>query len=190
LAAATVIGMPLLAWIIMSFLPDFDYTSYFISDAPILKQVAVGLGFGILAAFIAQGIISLRFMRKLSFKYIEMIGSMNLSVNDIVFISFCAGFGEEVLFRGAIQPHLGVWPTAVVFVALHGYISFVNWRMSIYGIVMTAIIATIGFMVEWGGLLPAILAHTVIDVVLLLFIRRKLRMMKEEKPEFLPDSTT
>jgi hypothetical protein len=45
-------------------------------------------------------------------------------------------------------------------------------------------------MVEWGGLLPAILAHTVIDVVLLLFIRRKLRMMKEEKPEFLPDSTT
>lgn len=181
LAAATVIGMPLLAWVIMSFLPDFDYPAYFISETPILWQIAAGMLYGTIAAFLAQGIISLKFMKKLTFRYAEMIGSMNLNTNDIIFISFCAGFGEEVLFRGVIQPHLGIFATSVIFVALHGYISFVNWRMSIYGGFMTLVIIGIGYLVEWGGLIPAIIAHTIIDVILLLFINRKLKKIRENE---------
>ncbi len=179
LAAATVIGMPLLAWVIMSFLPDFDYPAYFISEEPILWQIAAGLLYGTIAAFLAQGIISLKFMKKLTFRYAEMIGSMNLNTNDIIFISFCAGFGEEVLFRGVIQPHLGILASSIIFVALHGYISFVNWRMSVYGAFMTLVIIGIGYLVEWGGLIPAIIAHTIIDVILLLFINQKLKKIRE-----------
>ncbi|MBK7566807.1 MAG: CPBP family intramembrane metalloprotease [Bacteroidetes bacterium] len=34
----------------------------------------------------------------------------------MLFLSFCAGVGEELLFRGAIQPWLGIWLTALLFI--------------------------------------------------------------------------
>lgn len=95
-----------------------------------------------------------------------LIGQLNLRFIDILFISFCAGAGEEILFRGAIQPYLGVWITAILFVALHGYINPFNWRISIYGILMCLIIAGIGYLNDHVGLTSAIAAHFMIDVYL------------------------
>jgi membrane protease YdiL (CAAX protease family) len=36
-----------------------------------------------------------------------------------IILGLCAGIGEEVLFRGAIQPKYGIVATAVVFAVLH-----------------------------------------------------------------------
>ena len=98
---------------------------------------------------------------------IFIIGSL------IIFISFCAGVGEEILFRGVLQPLIGIWITAVLFVAIHGYLNPVNWRISIYGIYLTLVIGIIGHLTDWLGLTTAIIAHMIIDVILFYKINQK-----------------
>jgi len=39
-------------------------------------------------------------------------------------IGISAGFGEEILFRGAVQPRLGLWVTSVLFAAGHTQYGF------------------------------------------------------------------
>jgi len=170
LATATVVGMPLIAWIVAAVLPDFDYASYIIGNSEWYVCIPIGLAFGAAAGYTAQFIVSRKFMRESALKYVEMFAQLRLNRGEILFISVCAGFGEEVLFRGAIQPHLGVAVTSILFVALHGYLSFNNWKLSLYGLFMTAVIALMGWSVEHFGLLPAIIAHTLIDVILLRYL--------------------
>lgn len=42
-----------------------------------------------------------------------------LTVAKAAAIGLSAGFGEEILFRGAVQPRFGLWVTAVLFAAGH-----------------------------------------------------------------------
>ena len=86
-------------------------------------------------------------------------------------MSFAAGVGEEILFRGAIQPFIGVWPTAIGFVAIHGYLNPMNLKMSIYGILMVVVSAGIGYLFKYEGLYAAITAHFLIDLVLFIKFR-------------------
>jgi hypothetical protein len=38
---------------------------------------------------------------------------------EVVLLAAASAIGEELLFRGAMQPALGLWPTAAIFAALH-----------------------------------------------------------------------
>lgn len=100
-------------------------------------------------------------------KYSNLIGSFELKPAHIIYISLCAGIGEEILFRGVIQPFLGIWITAILFVAIHGYLNPKNWRLIIYGVYLTLVIVVVGWQAKHFGLISAIAAHTVIDIVLL-----------------------
>jgi len=62
---------------------------------------------------------------------------------------------------------MGIIITAILFVAIHGYLNPRNWRISIYGVFMTAGIVLLGYLAETMGLLVAIVAHTIIDIYLL-----------------------
>ena len=108
----------------------------------------------------------MKFMKPVLDKYKNMIISSEIDLQLIFFISFCAGVGEEILFRGVIQPLIGVWITSLIFVAIHGYLNPTNWRISIYGIYLTLSIALIGYLSNWLGLCTAIAAHMIIDVIL------------------------
>ena len=65
-----------------------------------------------------------------------------------------------------LQPKLGIWLTAVVFVGIHGYLNPKNWRISIYGIYLTIVIALTGYLSKHFGLTTAIITHMIIDVIL------------------------
>lgn len=132
-------------------------------------QVLIGLLFGALSGFLGWQIIRLPFMESVRNKYGSILQKLNLNFFDILFISFCAGVGEELLFRGAIQPYLGIWVTAILFVAIHGYLNPMDLKITVYGIFMTAIIAALGYFAQDFGILTAIVAHFAIDVVLLLY---------------------
>jgi membrane protease YdiL (CAAX protease family) len=106
-------------------------------------------------------------MGQVHHQYVRLIQQFDLNTSDVIFISCCAGVGEEVLFRGAIQPFMGIIITAILFVAIHGYLNPRNWRISIYGVFMTAGIVLLGYLAETMGLLVAIVAHTIIDIYLL-----------------------
>ena len=131
------------------------------------KQLIIGILYGGIAGILGWKIVMQPFLATTKSFFVNLIQPLHLSWWAIIYISFCAGVGEELLFRGGIQPFLGVWLTAIIFVALHGYLSPWNWRLSIYGVFMTLAIAGIGYMARYIGLVTAIAAHTMIDVYLL-----------------------
>lgn len=184
LALATLIGMPLIAIIIDRFSERVDLASTIMGIMPLWKQVLYGIISGGVAAVLAQLIIDAPFMRKVNVKYIAMLGGIKLSWSDIIFVAFCAGVGEELLFRGAIQPIMGIAWTAVFFVAIHGYLNPRDWRISVYGVFMTVVISVLGWLTEISGILTAMIAHTIIDIWLLY----KLQIAAAREKEIVKDS--
>ena len=87
---------------------------------------------------------------------------------QIVVISLIAGAGEELLFRGVLQPVVGLAASSLIFGAVHvggrGFVGYGVWA------------ALIGMFLGWlatatGGLLSPIVAHAVYDALALAFIR-------------------
>ena len=167
LAGATMVGMPVLGAVI-AWIFDVNLYERWIGPAPLLVQLAVGVVMGLLAGFAARFIISRDFMRSVRLKYARMFGNLDLSLSEVMFIAICAGFGEELLFRGVIQPLLGIVITSVLFVAIHGYLNPKDWRVSVYGLFMSAVIFGFGLATDFFGIWSAIIAHTLVDVILLL----------------------
>jgi len=167
LALGTLIGMPLVAILVDRYFEEVDLATQIIGYQAWYIQIGLGIALGLVAGFSARWLIQRPFMQVVNRKYSNLLGQFNLTWSEVVFISMCAGVGEELLFRGAIQPFIGVVLTSIVFVAIHGYLNPKDWRMSVYGIMMTGFIAAIGFAADWAGLIPAMIAHTLIDVILL-----------------------
>ena len=91
-----------------------------------------------------------------------------IGVREVVAIALAAGIGEELLFRGALQPEIGLLPASLVFGALHmggrGTLAFGCW------------VAVMGAALGWlaaatGGLLAPVVAHAVYDAAALVHIR-------------------
>jgi len=171
----TLLVFPVLGWFILQFFEDDPLKMMVRGQIPLILQLVYGLGLGVVFGKIASWVISLPALRDSSEKYVRMISTLNLRLPAILFLSFCAGFGEEFLFRGAIQPLLGIWLTAIIFVAIHGYINPLNWRISVYGVAMTGIIACLGWMTEIWGIFSACAAHMAIDVVLFTYLAGRSR---------------
>jgi membrane protease YdiL (CAAX protease family) len=86
----------------------------------------------------------------------------------ILLISLLAGLGEELLFRGVLQPVIGLPLASLVFGAVHiGGRGFVG-----YGIWAACIGALFGWLtVMTGGLLAPIVAHALYDALALAYVR-------------------
>lgn len=175
MAAATLLGMPLIAWIIARY-AEIDLWVRWTGEAAFWKQLLIGVPAGLISGFLALLIIRREFMRGVRVRYARMIGELNLNWSEILFISMCAGVGEELLFRGVLQPligdllgsiNAGIVMTAFLFVAIHGYLNPRDWRISVYGAFMTLVIAGLGWLTELYGVWTAVIAHALIDVILL-----------------------
>lgn len=142
------------------YFPFLNRTNFFL-------QIGIGIPFGLFTAFVGWKIVNLKKLKDGFKDYSNLLGNLDLSIHEIIFISFCAGFGEELFFRGAIQQFWGIWITAIFFVAIHGYLNPKNWKLSVYGIYMTLVIAALGFGYEYFGIWSSISAHFAIDVFLL-----------------------
>lgn len=157
-------------YLVIEYAQDQDFLEVLESGRGINTQLMTGLIAGMLASVVAVGLISRRFFKEEMEFYKGLIDQLNLRFLDIIFLSLCAGIGEELFFRGGIQPFLGIWWTSILFVLLHGYLNPKNWRISIYGMVMVGIIAGFGFLFRDIGLISAMTAHAVLDIVLLIYI--------------------
>lgn len=175
LATLTLVGFPLVGWLILILTGGPAFSEMFRIEQPLVNQVFIGLAIGVVTGWGAWLIIQSKAMDGVRAKYSRQIGQFNLSPLQIVYVSLCAGVGEEILFRGVIQPFLGIWITAILFVAIHGYLNPKNKKLFYYGVYMTLVIALIGFFAEKTGLYSAMVAHTVIDVVLLIQITKQER---------------
>src|SRR5690554_2861298 len=180
-ALFTLIGFPLIGWGILSIFENNSLSIIFRSSLSIWIQIPSGIALGFLLGYGAKFIVEQPFLSEVQEKYSKVISGLNLSEWQIIFISLCAGFGEELLFRGAIQPLLGLWITAIVFVAIHGYLNPRDWKMTVYGIYMTLAIAVLGYYTDYVGVIGASLAHAGIDYVLFKHLIKTGKTYREEK---------
>ena len=122
----------------------------------------VGLVIGAITAAGAWWLLQWNFLIPVAERYARLLRPWISGRRDRWFISCCAGVGEELLFRGAVQYWLGVPLTAIIFVALHGYLNPRNARVSVYGAYLVLCMWGFGLIVDRMGLLPAMVAHVLV----------------------------
>lgn len=155
----------------------------FFEGWPLWQQMITGIVFGLISSVFAWRIIQSAILRDVRRFFIKLMKPFHFRFWDILFISFCAGIGEELLFRATIQPLIGLWLTAIIFVMLHGYLSIRNWQLSIYGIFMVLVTAGFGYLFRYTGIYSAIMAHAVIDIALLWVITHQTTEFSEPNNE-------
>jgi membrane protease YdiL (CAAX protease family) len=87
---------------------------------------------------------------------------------QIITVSVLAGAAEELLFRGVLQPLVGLPAASAIFGAVHvggrGFIGYGAWAACIGALFGWLMVAT-------GGLLAPIVAHAVYDALALAYVR-------------------
>ncbi|MDG5767805.1 CPBP family intramembrane metalloprotease [Balneolales bacterium ANBcel1] len=158
-----------LAWVLVRFFHDAPPAAMFQHGFPWPVQLVVGATLGVLAALVISRIMFRTAFSSILKDYaiVQMLSEMRLSRFDRLQISLFAGAGEELLFRGAIQPLLGIWVTSFLFVALHGYFRFHSIRHVLFGVIFFALSVGLGWLFQWAGLLAAMAAHAAYDYVML-----------------------
>ena len=154
-------------WALIVLVQERSFAQVLWGERTISFQIASGTFAGLAIGAFAGWLIDRPFMSMVKDRYTRIIGGVVSRPFDIVVVSLCAGIGEEVFFRGAIQHWLGIAATAVLFVAIHGYLDPRNWRLSVYGITLTLGMIALGGMADAWGLISPMAAHAAIDVVLL-----------------------
>ncbi|MCC5914949.1 MAG: CPBP family intramembrane metalloprotease [Balneolaceae bacterium] len=139
------------------------------------QQLALGTGAGLGAALVIIYFSSRAPMKGVlnDFTIFRVISKSNFSSTDRLQISFFAGAGEEILFRGAIQPLIGIWLTSIIFVAIHGYFKFKSVGHILFGVLLFGLSMMLGYLFEYSGIYAAIAAHAVYDLVLLWWVQEK-----------------
>jgi membrane protease YdiL (CAAX protease family) len=94
-----------------------------------------------------------------------------LSIVELAAISALAGLGEEIFFRGAMQPALG-WPAATLAFGLC-HISRRSWVLGVWALAAGGGLAALAIVTD--GLLAPIVAHAVYDFTALIWLRRQAR---------------
>jgi membrane protease YdiL (CAAX protease family) len=137
-----------------------------------------GIAWGIIAA-LALALINLGFLharhnswpgRSLRHVCRQIVRPLfeHVSAGHIAIVSILAGLGEELLFRGALQPLIGWFGASIVFGGVHvagrGFIGYGLWAAFIG--------ALFGGLMEWtGGLTAPVVAHAVYDAAALAYVR-------------------
>jgi membrane protease YdiL (CAAX protease family) len=91
----------------------------------------------------------------------QLLKNVN-SLGPAMAIALAAGIGEEILFRGALQPRLGIVAAALLFAVLHAQyaISLATLEIFILGMIL-------GLLRRRAGTTAAIIAHSSYDMILL-----------------------
>lgn len=128
----------------------------------------------ILAALgVAVGLVMMGFLFDIAMGYftpqqskdIQQTSSVLLkNVNTIylfIVLGLAAGIGEELLFRGAVQPVFGIIPAALLFAALHTQygISLATLEIFLLGCVL-------GLLRRRAGTTAAMVAHASYDIII------------------------
>lgn len=98
---------------------------------------------------------------------VKELKKFSLTNTQILQISGIAGISEEILFRAALQPIIGIWLTSIIFIGIHGYIRFKTIGHFIFTIFTFLLSAILGLLFIQFGILSAILAHAIYDIILL-----------------------
>lgn len=179
LSIFTLIGFPLVANIVLHFSKGLHFMDLFQWQYFTAKSIGIGFASGVLAAIL--GLVLLRILPDSGMDGLldKLMSNVNPQWYHILFYSFCAGVGEEILFRGALQYYFYLWPTAVVFVAIHGYLNPKDKSSFIYGIFLIFIAAGFGYLFKFLGIFSAISAHFMYDVIMFFYMKKAYKSLQQ-----------
>src|SRR5262245_60580653 len=117
-------GMALVALVIAAGRGDPDlYRVGAMAHWPLLAGPVAGIGVGrvvvgrVVVRLTRRGVRHFQWVRELHASFRGLLGP--LTGREIVILALASSIGEELLFRGALLPWLGLWWQAVVFALLH-----------------------------------------------------------------------
>jgi membrane protease YdiL (CAAX protease family) len=142
------------------------------------SQLLFGLALSALAAVASYVSFRLTAGSEATRNTITAYGRLDLSGFNPVWISLAAAIGEDLLFRAALQPLLGVWITSVIFLLTHTPVyqfRKLNRATLVQAAGVFGASVALGFIYQHVGLLAAMLVHTALDVVGLYVVRNVLR---------------
>lgn len=164
------------AALLLATLHDDPHATLFASPASLPLQVAVGL---VAAAALAAAQSALLGASARWRGFVQSaLGGATLSMRDIAIVSVVVGVAEEVLFRAALQPLIGVWGTSVLFAAVHANYAPMLHDRSQWGFSAAALATVFGLSLllgvayERAGLAAAVTAHAAYDFLVLVTYRR------------------
>lgn len=139
-----------------------------------VRSVGVGL-LATLPIFVVYGIA--RDTRAVA---VEMLGKplSRCRWYDLVVLAALAGVGEELLFRGVLQPWMSQSSETFGFIAANLLFGLAHAVTPVYALLATGIgmyLSLIAWRVPDGNLLSAMIAHGVYDFVAFLLIIREYR---------------
>jgi hypothetical protein len=172
LSLLNILGMGALGFIIIHFSGKKTITEFLWTGSVWWKQLLYGSVFGLGAGGLGLLLVKRKSMSKFNLLFSELFSKAKPSIFHIGFYSTCAGVGEEILFRGAIQQWIFVWPTAILFVLLHGYLNPKKVMLFIYGLFLILVSAGFGYLYYLYGIWSAITAHILFDVLMFWVIVR------------------
>ncbi len=172
LATITLFGFSAIGLILVLVFQGKSLAELFTGQFSYTLQVFYGCCFGLGNALISISIIQLPVFTEIRNFFSHLFTSLDVRFLDILYISFAAGVGEELLFRGGIQYYLGIWLTAFVFILLHGYLDPRRGGWLLLGIYMILMSAGLGYLFEYCGLVSAMVAHGVYDLIVIGHYRR------------------
>ena len=124
-----------------------------------LWGATAGAGVGLLIVALSHLARHTRAMDGMRREFASVLGRQSHAA--VFVIALTSAIGEEMLFRGALQPLLGVWPTVVIFGLLHGGGIRRLWTWTVFATLGGAIFA--GLTVWTESLLAAIVMHFTVN---------------------------
>ncbi|OGQ90642.1 MAG: hypothetical protein A2289_06115 [Deltaproteobacteria bacterium RIFOXYA12_FULL_58_15] len=129
--------------------------------------IASGLGVGlVMVAASRLAAANLQWAAQLAEEFRSLIGP--LSGRQALAVAAASAVAEELLFRGILQPPLGLWLTAAIFGVLHigPNIRFLPWTVMACGAGLA-----FGWLFHWTSSLAApILAHATVNYLNLRYL--------------------
>jgi len=173
LSLVTLLVFPAIGLTLLWFFEDIELLSVFELDRFFSSFTLLGLEFGFIYGFLVVGVSQFPIFEELSKSQSNMLRNLKLNWVDILFMSFCAGFGEEVLFRAGLQTWLGPWLTSFLFIAVYGYFNPTSWRKSAIGILVFPFIIILSYAFEAFGLWFCIAAHFSYDLLMFMGVMKQ-----------------
>ena len=124
------------------------------------EQAAIGAGAGLIIVLISTA-CSKRFAwaQRLNNEFRALLGP--LTTTDIAVLAGASAIAEEMFFRGALQPALGLWPATLAFGIAHMPPRRELWPWSVWAGAAGLILGVL--LQQTGSLLAPIVAHFTVN---------------------------
>jgi len=129
--------------------------------------VVLGVGVGLALVVLSRRlVVHFAWARRLAAELRNIVGE--LRPGEALLVAALSGLGEEILFRGVLQPVLGLWITSALFGLLHIGPARHLWPWALMAGIAGLIFGLMASMT--GDLVAPILAHATINFLNLRFL--------------------